>query len=45
VTLKIPVRYTHGPVESCSLRDIATTARLLTVALGEIGRETDLSFV
>ncbi len=45
VTLKIPMRYTHGPVESCSLRDIATTARLLTLALREIGRDTDLSFV
>jgi tetrahedral aminopeptidase len=44
VTLKIPMRYTHGPVESCSLRDIATTARLLTLALGAVGRDTDLSF-
>jgi len=44
VTLKIPMRYTHGPVESCSLRDISATARLLTVALGVIGADTDLSF-
>ncbi len=44
VTLKIPMRYTHGPVESCSLLDIASTARLLTVSLLAIGRETDLSF-
>ena len=44
VTLKVPMRYTHGPVESCSLRDIAATARLLEVALGAIGRDTDLTF-
>ena len=45
VTLKIPMRYTHGPVESCSLRDIAATARLLTEAVRALGRDTDLSFV
>ena len=44
VTLKIPMRYTHGPVESCSLRDIAATARLLTAAVRTLGRDTDLSF-
>ena len=44
VTLKIPMRYTHGPVESCSLRDIASTARLLTEALRVLGKNTDLSF-
>jgi putative aminopeptidase FrvX len=44
VTLKLPMRYTHGPVESCSLRDIAATARLLTVALRTLGKDTDLSF-
>lgn len=44
VTLKIPMRYTHGPVESCSLRDIAATARLLTEALRVLGKDTDLSF-
>lgn len=44
VTLKIPMRYTHGPVESCSLRDIATTARLLTEAVKVLGQDTDLSF-
>jgi putative aminopeptidase FrvX len=44
VTLKIPMRYTHGPVESCSLQDIVATARLLTAALRTIGADTDLSF-
>jgi tetrahedral aminopeptidase len=44
VTLKVPMRYTHGPVESCSLVDIASTARLLGIALQTIGRDTDLSF-
>ena len=44
VTLKIPMRYTHGPVESCCLRDIAATARLLTAALETLGPDTDLSF-
>lgn len=44
VTLKVPMRYTHGPVESCSLRDIASTARLLTEALRVVGKDTDFSF-
>jgi endoglucanase len=44
VTLKIPMRYTHGPVESCSLRDIVATARLLTAAVRTVGADTDLSF-
>jgi endoglucanase len=44
VTLKVPMCYTHGPVETCSLRDIATTASLLTAALETLGKDTDLSF-
>jgi tetrahedral aminopeptidase len=44
VTLKIPMRYTHGPVETCSLRDIAATSRLLRVAVRSLGRDTDLTF-
>jgi endoglucanase len=44
VTLKIPTRYTHGPVESCSLHDITATARLLTAAVRTLGRDTDLTF-
>jgi endoglucanase len=45
VTLKIPMRYTHGPVEACSLHDITAAARLLAAALRTIGRDTDLAFV
>ncbi len=45
VTLKVPMRYTHGPVESCSLRDIAATARLLEAAVVALGKDTDLSFI
>ncbi|MCC6173724.1 MAG: M20/M25/M40 family metallo-hydrolase [Chloroflexi bacterium] len=44
-TLKVPMSYTHGPVESCSLHDIDATARLLTLALLELGKDTDLTFV
>jgi endoglucanase len=44
-TIKIPMRYTHGPVESCSLHDIAAASRLLTQALRAFGTDTDLSFV
>jgi putative aminopeptidase FrvX len=44
-TLKIPMRYTHGPVESANLRDVASAAQLLTLALGVIGPDTDFSFV
>jgi putative aminopeptidase FrvX len=45
VTLKVPMCYTHGPVETCSLRDIAWIAELLTQALLELGPATDLAFV
>lgn len=45
VTLKIPMCYTHGPVESCSLRDVEATARLLAAALRVLGPDTDLGFV
>lgn len=45
VTLKVPMSYTHGPVESCSLRDIDATARLLTASLEVVGQDTDLSFL
>jgi tetrahedral aminopeptidase len=45
MTVKIPSRYTHGPIEVCSLRDVAATADLLAAALASIGPETRLSFI
>ena len=33
LTIKIPSRYTHGPVEVCSLADVAATADLVAGAL------------
>jgi endoglucanase len=45
LTLKIPSRYTHGPIEVCSLKDIAATADLLVAALQEIGPDTRFRFI
>jgi tetrahedral aminopeptidase len=45
LTLKIPSRYTHGPIEVCSLEDIAATADLLVAALQEIGPDTRFQFI
>ena len=45
ITVKIPSRYTHGPVEVCSLKDIQATIDLLVHALPRIDPEIDLSFV
>jgi endoglucanase len=45
VTIKIPSRYTHGPVEVVSLRDIEATIDLLVHALPLIGPDFDLSFI
>jgi endoglucanase len=45
LTLKIPSRYTHGPIEVCSLKDVAATADLLVAALGAIGPETRFQFL
>ncbi|MBI4506459.1 MAG: M20/M25/M40 family metallo-hydrolase [Chloroflexi bacterium] len=42
-TLKVPTRYTHGPVETCHLGDIASAIRLLTEALRAITPGLDLS--
>lgn len=44
VTLKIPVRYTHGPVEVCSLHDIVAAGRLLTAFIEE-AEGMDMSFI
>jgi endoglucanase len=43
-TLKLPIRYTHGPVETCHLADIANTARLLTAALTALTPDVDFGF-
>lgn len=45
ITLKIPSRYTHGPIEVCSLRDIAATADLIAAALRAITPETKFEFI
>jgi len=45
ITVKIPSRYTHGPVEVCSLPDIQAAVDLLVRALPQIGPDFDLSFV
>ena len=45
ITVKIPSRYTHGPVEVCSLPDIQAAVDLLVRALPQIGPDFDLSLV
>jgi len=45
LTIKIPSRYTHGPVEVCSLKDIAATADLVAAALRAIGPDSQFQFV
>lgn len=45
LTVKIPSRYTHGPVEVCSLKDIAATAELVAAALQGIGPDSQFLFV
>lgn len=45
LTVKIPSRYTHGPVEVCSLRDIAATADLLAAAIRDIGPASRFQFI
>lgn len=45
LTLKIPSRYTHGPIEVCSLKDVAATADLLAAALRAIGPDTRFGFI
>ncbi|HSB80910.1 MAG TPA: M20/M25/M40 family metallo-hydrolase, partial [Candidatus Methylomirabilis sp.] len=45
LTLKIPSRYTHGPIEVCSLKDVAATADLMAAALRAIGPDTRFGFI
>jgi endoglucanase len=45
LTIKIPSRYTHGPVEVCSLADVAATADLVAGALCAIGPDSRFQFV
>jgi endoglucanase len=45
LTIKIPSRYTHGPIEVCSLRDIAATADLVAAALRAITPESRFTFI
>jgi endoglucanase len=45
LTIKIPSRYTHGPVEVCSLTDVAATADLVAGALRAIGPDSRFQFV
>jgi endoglucanase len=45
ITVKIPSRYTHGPIEVASMHDIQATIDLLSKALPTIGPDFDLRFV
>ena len=45
MTVKIPSRYTHGPIEVCSLKDVAATADLVAAALRSITSETRFAFI
>jgi len=45
MTVKIPSRYTHGPIEVCSLKDVAATADLAAAALRSITSETRFAFI
>jgi endoglucanase len=44
-TIKIPSRYTHGPVETVSLRDVETTIDLLFHTLMELKPDINLNFI
>ena len=45
LTVKIPSRYTHGPVEVCSLADVAAAADLVAAALRTIGPQSRFQFL
>ncbi|MCK4786097.1 MAG: hypothetical protein KAV87_20230 [Desulfobacteraceae bacterium] len=45
VTLKIPMRYTHGPVECCSLWDVVNTGKCLAGFIEDIDSSFDLAYI
>jgi endoglucanase len=45
LTIKIPSRYTHGPIEVCSLTDVAAAADLVAAALRAIGPASRFPFI
>jgi endoglucanase len=45
LTIKIPSRYTHGPIEVCALQDIAATADLVAAALRAVTPESRFTFI
>jgi endoglucanase len=45
LTVKIPSRYTHGPVEVCSLKDVVLTADLVAAAIRAISPTTKFNFL
>jgi putative aminopeptidase FrvX len=45
VTLKIPVRYTHGPVECCSLWDTVAAGKCLAGFIEEMDSSFDLAYI
>jgi putative aminopeptidase FrvX len=45
VGMIVSQRYTHGPIEVCSLKDVAAAAELLAAALRAIGPTTHFDFI
>lgn len=45
VTLKVPIRYTHGPVEVCSLYDVVEGGKALAGFIEDLDSSFDLSFI
>jgi endoglucanase len=45
LTIKIPSRYTHGPIEVCSLKDVAATADLVAATLRALGPNSHFRFI
>ena len=45
VTLKIPVRYTHGPVECCSMWYMVYTGKCLAGFIEQMDSSFDLAYI